>query len=168
MYKDNPNNRRLNRVGKPLGSVKDPANKTLSGTATKGRNKGKVLVKYKLPKDEEKLKKLQEETKKLKSMVSKPVVKKTLETIPKDTEKLKKLQEEITQLKRMVRIQERPGDKPRSQNENLPKLKQKYLNIKNRLEKNGTLSLKDQTQKRQLEILIGNRQKDNWLSKNKF
>ena len=31
------------------------------------------------------------------------------------------LKQEITQLKRMVRIQERPGDKPRSQNENLPK-----------------------------------------------
>ena len=162
MYKDNPNNRRLNRVGKPLGSVKDPAKKTLTST-----EKGKT-IKYKLPKDEEKLKKLQEETKKLKSMVSNRP--KTLGKIPKDAEKLKKLQEEIKELKRMVRIKERPGDKPLGElgSRDISYLKNKYLKVKNRLEKNGTLSLKDQTLKRQLEILIENRQKDNWLSKNKF
>tara|TARA_R110000824_G_scaffold154504_1_gene326689 strand:+ start:102 stop:791 length:690 start_codon:yes stop_codon:yes gene_type:complete len=92
MYKDNPNNRRLNRVGKPLGSVKDPAKKTLSGKTAKGKT-----IKYKLPKDEEKLKKLQEETKKLKSMtVAKPG-------------KLKKLQEETKKLKSMVEKQKPKG-----------------------------------------------------------
>ena len=57
VYTDNAQNRRLKRVGMSWGKV-------LVGTNKKGETK------YKVPKDPEKLKKLQEETKKLKSMVS--------------------------------------------------------------------------------------------------
>ena len=91
VYKDTPNNRKLNRVGQDWDDwkkkqSKSPPKKTKTLT---GFVKGKK-TKFKLPTDPEKLKKLQEEAKKLKSMtVAKPG-------------QLKNLQAEIIKLKSMM------------------------------------------------------------------
>ena len=67
IYKDNAENRRLKRVGMSWGKACQPCKtnkkKVLVGTSKKGEKK------FKVPADKEKLKKLQKEVKKLKSMI---------------------------------------------------------------------------------------------------
>ena len=73
IYKDNANNRRLKRVGKAYGKECQPCEvkKKKKVVILKKQNikTGKTVKEYKLPKNKSKLKKLKEETKKLKSMM---------------------------------------------------------------------------------------------------